>query len=405
MVLTTSRVEHAAAPARRFSVRGRLLLDGSLRRGALVVEGGRIVEVREEGGGLPSPVYDAPVVAPGFIDLQVNGGFGLEVGSDPEAIRRLAARLPASGVTAFLPTLVTSPPDFYPKVFAAFAAACESPGARPLGLHLEGPFLSPRRAGAHRPALIEGAPPELLDRLIEDRALRLMTLAPERPGALDRIERLRGRGVTVSLGHTDATYDEFVRGIDAGATLVTHLYSAMSAFQHRSPGAIGAALVDDRVSVALIVDGVHCHPAAVRLAVKAKGPEGVVLVTDAVAGAGAGPGRYAVNGQRIVVDEHSARLPDGTLAGSILRLNQAVANVVRLAGVRVEDALRMASENPARVLGLATKGRLAPGLDADLVLLGERLDVQATIVGGCRIHACPARPTAVTPPSGADAPG
>ena len=212
-----------------------------------------------------------------------------------------------------------------------------------------------------------------------------MTLAPERSGAAERTRRLSERGVVVSLGHTNATYDEFRAGIAAGATLVTHLFSAMSPFHHRAPGAAGAALTDDRVSVGLIVDGIHCHPASVRLAMKAKGVERTVLVTDMISGAGQGPGTYDLGGQEIRVDATSARLVDGTLAGSVLTMDEAVRNVVTLAKATVAEACRMASEVPARVLGLSSKGRLAPGCDADLVLLDEHLRVQATYVAGVSV--------------------
>jgi N-acetylglucosamine-6-phosphate deacetylase len=366
-----------------FAVRGRLLLDRGLVHGALVVRDGRIVEVlREPRGGLPETVLDAAIVAPGFIDLQVNGGFGVEVGERGDAIAHLASQLPATGVTAFLPTLVSSAAELYPVACQAFSASRRCPGAAPLGLHLEGPFLSPRRAGAHRLSAIENAPPDVFRPFLEQDVLRLATLAPEVEGALDRIRDLREHGVVVSLGHTDASYDQFVRGIEAGATMVTHLYNAMSGFRHREPGAVGAALVDDRVTVGLIADGVHSHPASLRLAVRSKGADGVALVTDAIAGAGMEPGVYQLDGQDILVDDTLAKLPDGKLAGSVLTLDQAVRNVVEWAGASVAEACRMASEAPARVLALGSKGRLVTGFDADLVLLDEALRVLATFRAG-----------------------
>ena len=369
-----------------FAVRGRLALGSGLVPGAVVVRGGRIVEVLQASGGLdlPQTVHEAAIVSAGFIDLQVNGGFGVEVGDSPEAIRHLSRQLPATGVTSFLPTIVSSAAEFYPKACRAFVTAGETAGAVPLGLHLEGPFLS--RRGAHRASAIEGASEEIFEPFLAAGVLRLVTLAPDAAGGLDRIRRLRGKGVVVSLGHTDATYDEFIAGLDAGAVMATHLFNAMSGFSHRAPGAVGAALVDDRVTVGLIADGVHCHPASVRLAVKAKGAERVALVTDAMAGAGMVPGVYQLDGRDILVDEMMARLPDGTLAGSSLMLDQAVRNVVEWAGTSVSDACRMASEVPAKVLGLDSKGTLASGKDADLVLLDDTLHVAATFRNGLNVY-------------------
>lgn len=371
-------------PTAAFACRGRLVLDGQLVPGAIVVRDGRIVEVLRDPSpsGLPATVHDAAVVAPGFIDLQVNGGFGVEVGESADAIAHLASELPATGVTSFLPTLVSSAAGVYPRACEAFLKSRRSPGAQPLGLHLEGPFLSLRRAGAHRPNAIANAPADVFAPFLEHDVLRLVTLAPEVEGGLDRIVGLRAKGVVVSLGHTDASYEEFEGGVDAGATLATHLYSAMSGFGHRAPGAVGAALVDDRVTVGLIADGVHCHPASVRLAVRAKGPERVALVTDAIAGAGMQPGVYQLDGQDILVDETLARLPDGKLAGSVLTMDLAIRNVVEWTEANLAEACRMASEVPARTLGLSSKGRLAAGFDADLVLLDDGGRVMATFRAG-----------------------
>jgi N-acetylglucosamine-6-phosphate deacetylase len=367
-----------------YTIRGQLLLGDVLVPGVLRIEGGRIARVLRapNPADLVFPVLDAAIVAPGLIDLQVNGGFGAEVGDDPDALRHLAARLPATGVTAFLPTAISSPAPFYPRLLAAFAAARGVPGAVPLGLHLEGPFLSPRRAGAHPLSAIEAADDLLFDRLLGEDAMCLMTLAPERAGGLTRIARLRERGVLVSLGHTDATCDEFTAGIDAGARMATHLYNAMSPFEHRAPGAMGAALVDDRVTAGLIVDGVHSHPSSVRLALKAKGMSRVALVTDMMMAAAMPAGTYSLGGEPVLVDAMSARRPNGTLAGSILTMDEAVRNVVRWAGITPAEALRMATEVPARLLGLSRKGALVEGYDADIVLFDRDLQVQQTIVGG-----------------------
>ncbi len=369
-----------------FVVRGNLLLGQHLRYGMLRIEDDTIAGLWVDDPSPPAswgdvPIYDAAFISPGFVDLQVNGGFGVEVGDDPEAIRVLARRLPETGVTAFLPTIVTAPTECYPKAIAAFEAAKDAPGARPLGLHMEGPFLSPARHGAHRRDLIENADPHLIDRFLASDAVRLVTLAPERPGALEIIRRLVERGILVSLGHTDATYEQFVAGIEAGARMATHLYNAMSAFGHREPGAIGAALADDRVTVGLIADGVHSHPASVQLAARMKSGR-IALVTDMMAAAGMPPGRYALGGQEVVVDGMSARLPDGTLAGSLLTLDKAVRNFAEWTDATFAKALSLASEVPARLLGLTHIGRIREGADADLVLLDENLHVQMTVVGG-----------------------
>jgi N-acetylglucosamine-6-phosphate deacetylase len=368
------------------SVTGRLLVDGRFVVGALVVEGGRIVEVRADTvGALPGARLDASLVSPGLIDLQCNGAFGLEVGGDPAALAALASRLPASGVTTFLPTAVSATAAHYRAVAAAFAACRQAPGARLPGLHLEGPLLSPNRAGAHDPRAIaaaDGTLDDVLDELVGAGVLGMVTLAPERPGALARVRRLVEAGVVVSLGHTDATFEQTVAGIDAGATLVTHLYNAMSGFHHRAPGAVGAALTDDRVAVSLIADGEHAQPAALKLALHAKGPDRIVLITDAVAAAGAPAGAYQLGGLPIVSDGVSARLADGTLAGSTLTMDRAVRAMVRLSGARVEDALAMASGVPAARVGLADRGGLAVGRRADLVLWSANLEVETTIVGG-----------------------
>jgi N-acetylglucosamine-6-phosphate deacetylase len=375
-------------PAEAFAVRGDLLLGNGFEPGALVIEGGRVTQVLRapRQGDLPATVREAAIVAPGLIDLQVNGGYGVEVGADAASLRLLAERLPESGVTAYLPTVVSAEADFYARVFSAFVAGCQALGTRALGVHLEGPFLAPTRRGAHRGEAIEAADDALFAGFLAADVVRLVTLAPERAGALERIGRLVERGVLVSLGHTDATCEEMSAGADAGATMATHLYNAMSPFRHRAPGAIGAALTDDRLTIGLVADGVHSHPASLRLAVRAKGAERIALVTDMMAAAGMPPGDYALGGQRVIVDETSARLTDGTLAGAILTLDEAVRNMVRWTEATPAEALRMASEVPARLLGLADAGRLVAGARADLVLLDRDLRVEETLIDGRTVY-------------------
>ncbi|HXJ23520.1 MAG TPA: N-acetylglucosamine-6-phosphate deacetylase [Polyangia bacterium] len=373
-------------PHNRFSVAGRLLLDGRLAEGAVVVDGGRIVEVREgTAGDLPAPRLKAAIVSPGLVDLQCNGAFGLEVGGDPAALAELARRLPSTGVTTFLPTVISADAAAYRAAAAAWGAARGAAGAAMPGLHLEGPLLAPTRVGAHDRRAVEAGDATLaatLDELLAAKAVRLVTLAPERLGALDAIARLRAAGVAVSLGHTDATFAQAVAGVEAGASLGTHLYSAMSPFAHRAPGAVGALLTDDRVVTMLIADGVHAHPAALKLALRAKGAHRIALVTDAIAAAAAPPGRYRLAGIEVISDGTSARLPQGTLAGSTLTLDAAVRNMVRLAGATPAEALAMASAVPADAIGLTDRGRLVAGQRADLVLWSTDLFVEAAILGG-----------------------
>jgi N-acetylglucosamine-6-phosphate deacetylase len=371
----------------RLFVKGRILLGSEIVPGAVYIENGTIAGVLREPCELPAGerILTAPLVAPGFIDLQVNGGFDCEVGDDPDALARLAAQLPATGVTAFLPTAITSPADVYPRVLAAFERLGDVSGARPLGLHLEGPFLSPARPGAHRRDLIECADPGLIELFVASPAVRLVTLAPERPGAAKWIRALTEAGIAVSLGHTDATYEQMVAGADAGAVMATHLFNAMSPFAHRAPGAIGAALLDDRLTVGIIPDGVHTHPEALRLAVRVKGTDGIAPVTDMMAAAGMPPGEYSLAGRPVRVDGESARLADGTLAGSIVTMDAVVRNMVRWAGVTPAEALCMVSAVPARILGVPL-GRIQAGRDADLVLLDDDLTVQGTLIAGHAVY-------------------
>jgi N-acetylglucosamine-6-phosphate deacetylase len=368
-----------------------LLVEGAWKEGALIVREGRIEEILEKPRekDLPRTQYKAAFVSPGFIDLQINGAFGQEVGADPAALARLAEKLPSVGVTSFLPTLISLKREQYAAAALAFktfqSAAPARPSAHALGLHLEGPLLAGNRSGAHERRNLETTSAAAFEKLVESVGtdlVRLVTLAPERTAALPLIGRLKAHGIVVALGHTEATYEQVVAGFDAGATVLTHVFNAMSSFQHRAPGAVGAGLTDDRAVVTIIPDGVHTHPAALALAVKAKGIDNLALITDATAAAGASAGSYRLGGRVIVSDGRAARMPDGILAGSTLLMDQAVRNLISLTKVSAADALRTASEVPARVLSLARKGRLAVGCDADLVLLDRRLRVQSTFVQG-----------------------
>ena len=349
------------------------LVDGLLVAGDVEVEDGRVaaVAVTSPGG--------RGIAAPGFVDLQVNGFGGVDfLDADAAAYRRAGEALLETGVTAYLPTLITSPER------QLLDAMREVPGngARPriLGMHLEGPFLSPNRLGTHEASSRRDPDPALLDRLLDAGPVRLMTLAPELPGAERLIDRLLERGVAVSLGHSDATAVQANAAFDRGARSVTHLFNAMRPFLHRDPGIVGAALARDDVVVSLIVDGIHLAPETVLVAWRAA-RDRFALVTDAITGAGVADGSYSLGNLDVHVHEGTVRGPDGVLAGSVLTMIEAVRNLYEL-GVPIEDALGAATSTPARVLGDPQLGRLDVGLPADLVVLTDAIEIERVLVGG-----------------------
>jgi N-acetylglucosamine-6-phosphate deacetylase len=358
--------------------------------GAVLAEGARIVAVGPT-SDIPCPanaqVVDGTglILTPGFIDLQFNGAFGHDFAADPATIWPVAARLPRYGVTAFLPTIITSPLE---TVVAAQdvvtqVPASGAPGATPLGLHLEGPFLNPDRKGAHNPAFLRLPDLAAVRDWSPERGVRLVTLAPELPGALGLVTVLSGRGVTVSAGHSAATYAEAEAGFNAGIRYGTHLFNAMAPLRHREPGLAGALLTDARPSVGLIADGIHTHPSMVRLAWRALDSTRLNLVTDAMAALGMPAGLHRLGDFEVMVDDTGVRLPDGTLAGSILSLDAALRNLLAFTGCSLAQALPAVTTTPADLLGLAAlRGRIAPGYVADLVLLTPEHQVQMTIAEG-----------------------
>lgn len=334
-------------------------------------------------------------LAPGFLDLHVHGGGGAEfMTPDPDA-RRQAARFHARhGTTGLLATTVSAPPPVLAEAVRVLGASAGRPtgGARILGIHLEGPFLAPARAGAQDPRAIRDPDPAEFDRLYDAAGgwVRLLTLAPERPGALDLVRRAAARGVVPAAGHTDAGYDRVAAAVEAGLRHATHTFNAMRGLHHREPGALGAVL-DLPVSCEVIADGHHVHPAAVRLLYRVKGPAATVLVTDATAAAGMPDGEYRLGPLAVRVTGGRAALPGGALAGTTLTLDAAVRNAVTILGVTPAQAVRMASAAPARVLGLGRRfGRIAPGGAADLVVLEPDLQVWGTMVAGRWVHGPPA---------------
>jgi N-acetylglucosamine-6-phosphate deacetylase len=327
------------------------------------------------------------IICPGFIDLQVNGGGGalLTEQGDVEAVERMAKAHARFGTTAMLPTVVTSREDVMVRALTAVRDAMQRhpAGSRILGAHLEGPFISAVRKGAHNERYIREPDLALFERLLATGSLRLITLAPELPGALDLIRTARDANIVVSIGHTDATYDEARVAIGAGATMSTHLFNAMRPLQQREPGVIGALLAGDEVVSGVIADAVHVHPALLAVAARAKGANRIALVTDAMPPAGAEGESFSLYGGDIVVRDGACYTPEGILAGSALTMDRAVRNMRDLAGVPLRECIEMATATPARVLGLdGALGVLAPGARADLAICDEQVNVWRVLVGG-----------------------
>lgn len=358
-----------------------------LSPGVVEIQGGRIVRVRE--GRTKRADIKGAVLAPGLIDLQINGTAGVdfatcESASDLERAHRL---LLSTGVTAYLPTLISSP---LVQLRAAlvywrkFKDAAQAP--RILGVHLEGPYLSDKYAGAHILDHLRAPNSEEFASLLDmaPDLVRLVTLAPELSGAARLIKAAMKRSAVVSAGHTAATYDQAHSSFAAGVSMVTHLFNAMRPMHHREPGIAGAALADDRIVTSLIVDLVHLHPSMIRMTLALKGFRRVALVTDAIAAAGT-RNRAAHLGGRALAVSDAPRLPGGILAGSLLTLDQAVRNVASL-GVPLREAVLMASEVPATVLRRRDLGRIAAGAHADLVMFDRALRVQHTYVDGRLVY-------------------
>ena len=327
------------------------------------------------------------LVAPGFVDLQVNGAHGVDITEEPERLWEVASVLPRYGVCAFLPTVVTSPSEAPRRAIAALARRPDGfVGAEPVGLHFEGPMLNPERRGAHASGFLRAPDSELVAGWTRAEGVALVTMAPELPGAIAVIAQLAANGVVVAAGHTAATVREMEEAIDAGLGYVTHLFNAMAAFGHREPGPVGVALADARLTVGLIADGIHVHPTAVAMAWRALGPDRLNLVSDAVAALGQPHGATRLGSQDVTVDGSGVRLPDGTLAGSALSLDEAVRNLVTYTGCAAHDAIATVTSTPARLLGLPSAGEVAPGRRADLTLLTPELQVAGTLIAGRRVH-------------------
>ena len=357
-------------------------LDGP--RSVLVADG-RIVALDDAADAAAdgAEVLDATglTAVPGFIELQVNGVAGDDFTSDPATMWAVGEELARFGVTSFLPTVITAPPGVADGALRAFADGGVARGAVPLGVHLEGPFLSPARAGAHDPTHLRHPDLGVIDAWIATGAARIVTLAPELPGADAAIAQLSAAGVVVAIGHTDADAPTTSAAIAAGARVATHLFNAMPPMLHRAPGAAGALLADDRVTLGIILDGQHLDPIVAGLIARAA-PGRVALVSDAIAGLGLPEGRHRLGDAEVVVADGAARRLDGTLAGSVVGLDAGVRALAQLTG-SVRTAIEAVTATPARLLRLDDgRGRIAVGGRADLVLLDGDLRVRRTLVAG-----------------------
>jgi N-acetylglucosamine-6-phosphate deacetylase len=351
------------------------LVEGAVVAGDVAVEGGEVTGVGLE------PAGAAGLAVPGFVDAHLNGFAGVDfLGADADGYRRAAEALAATGVVAYQPTFVSSSPESTCEALARLAALDGGPGPRALGAHLEGPFLSRRWPGAHVVRYLRPPDPALAEALCAAGPVTMVTLAPELTGGLELVEWLVRRGVVASLGHSDANAATAGAAFDQGAGAVTHIYNAQRRWWPRDPGVAGVALVRPEVAVQAIVDNVHLAPETAYAAFLAA-RERFCLVTDAVEAAGRGPGTYRLGERSVEVKDGEVRLPDGTLAGSVLTMDGAVRNLVE-AGAPLTQAVHAASAAPARLLGRADLGNLRPGGPAHLAVLDERLRVTRTLVAG-----------------------
>lgn len=373
----------------RIAVSRALTPSRQLEAAVVAIEDGTIeaVEPRAETDLSPTRSFPDGIAVPGFVDAHVHGYAGDAVSGDPDALVSIAEGVVETGVTSLFPTTVSAPQDALVAAGAATAAAVsrDHNGASIAGLHLEGPYLNVTQRGAQDPDVLREPDGEELQAVAEaaDGTLARITLAPELNGASEFVQAARDRGLVVSAGHSAADFETATTAFESGVSIATHLYNGMTGFHHREPGIVGASLLDEDVTAELIADLQHLHPGAIELALSAKGPEGCMLITDAIAATGLPDGEYSLGEMDIVVENGTSRLvEDGSLAGSTLTMDAAVRNLIDVIDLDLPTAVRMATDVPARAMGLDDRGRLEPGLRGDVTILDADLTVQATIVGG-----------------------
>ncbi|WP_276851225.1 N-acetylglucosamine-6-phosphate deacetylase [Enterobacter oligotrophicus] len=371
--------------SQRLRARRLLTEQGWLEDHQLRIEDGVITAIEPIPAGVTT--RDAELLCPAYIDTHVHGGAGVDVMDDaPDVLDTLAMHKAREGAGAFLPTTVTAPLETIHAALTRIARRCQSggPGAQVLGSYLEGPYFTPQNKGAHPLGLFRELEIPELDALIavSQNTLRVVALAPEKPGALRAIRHLKQRGIRVMLGHSAATYAQTRAAFDAGADGLVHCYNGMTGLHHREPGMVGAGLTDKRAWLELIADGHHVHPGAMQLCCCCA-KERVVLITDAMQAAGMPDGQYSLCGEEVMMQNGVVRTASGGLAGSTLSLDAAVRNMVEHAGITAEDAIHMASLHPARLLGIDSHlGSLVPGKRANIIALGGDLLLQQIWIQG-----------------------
>lgn len=360
--------------------------------GSLQLAPNRIQQIGPDPRSTSGPSLDGSgcLLLPGFIDLHIHGSAGSDtMDATPAALHSISRFVARHGVTAFTPTTMTAPhaPTLAAVQNVAAAAAVPMPGAAILGVHLEGPYISPRYPGAQAKENIRPANSEELAELLAAGPVRAITLAPEEPGADALIQQALAAGVRVIIGHSAATYAQAIAAFDQGVSQATHTFNAMTGLHHRTPGVVGAVLTDPRIYAQLIADTIHVHPAAMDVLARCKGPERLLLITDAIRATGLGEGESELGGQVVTVRDGRCVLADGTLAGSILTMDAAMRHLLAATGWPLERAWPVTSRTPAAALGIDDEyGSIAPGYRADLTLLDEGLEIVATIVGGRLVY-------------------
>ncbi|HWJ76744.1 MAG TPA: N-acetylglucosamine-6-phosphate deacetylase [Niallia sp.] len=369
-----------------------------IEQGYIVIENGKIKSIEKmtrfkEEDWKQAQVIDFPngkKLIPGFVDIHIHGANNADaMDATPDALEIMAKTLPMEGTTSFLATTMTQPVEDIEKALANIgdyiASSSQEGLAEIIGIHLEGPFISEKRAGAQPLDAIKKPNKDLFikwQELSQDQ-IKLVTMAPEQQGGRELIQYLKSEGIVPSMGHSDAVYEEVLAAIEAGVNHVTHLYNGMRGLHHRDPGVAGGALLHPELITEMIVDGIHIHPSIVKLTYQQKGADAIILITDSMRAKWLEDGISSLGGQKVIVKEGKALLENGALAGSTLKMIDAIHNMMDYTGCSLEEAIQMASYNPARQIGLLDrKGSIATGKDADLVILNEKNEVELTICRG-----------------------